>query len=370
MLLENVGWGLVAAAGAGAHVSRIGGDEFAILLPGTDAERQRIQRALDALQGDTLTHAGRSWALSLSIGSARYPEDATSPDVLVKNADLALYRAKQLGRRRLQEYAPPLRAQIDSRRIFIQEAGQGIERGEFSLHYQPIVDLQSGVAGSYEALLRWQHPVHGTMTPAVFGDMLNERKTGLAVQQHVVDLALAALREYPELLPRIAVNLTAAQLDGTHAAARLLDRIRDHGIAPERLCVEVTESVVLDRTIDETAKALGLLHDAGVSVALDDFGTGYASLIHLKHLPFDVLKIDRSFTLSLFEDDGQSEEIIRAIVGLGHGLRKQVVAEGVETQAQRALLAEMGCGLGQGYLFARPAPIEALAMALREPFAA
>ncbi|WP_404479896.1 putative bifunctional diguanylate cyclase/phosphodiesterase [Novosphingobium sp. BL-52-GroH] len=370
MLLEAVGRGLAEAAlGLGA-VSRIGGDEFAILLPGGEGEQFCIQRALEELQGCTLTHAGRSWALSLSIGSARFPEDAQSPEVLVKNADLALYQAKQLGRRRLQEYTPPLRAQLDSRRIFIQEAAQGIERGEFSLHYQPIVDLHSGVSGSYEALLRWQHPVHGVMTPAIFGEMLNERKTGLSVQEHVLDMALAALRDHPCLLPRLSVNLTAAQLDGSHAASRLLARLRDHGVAPGRLCVEVTEDVVLDRTIDETAKALGLLHDAGVSVALDDFGTGYASMIHLKHLPFDVLKIDRSFTLGLFEDDGQSEEIIRAIVGLGHGLRKQVVAEGVETQAQRVRLAEMGCQLGQGYLFARPAPIEALAAALTEPFAA
>jgi diguanylate cyclase (GGDEF)-like protein len=365
MLLENVGRGLVAATQGRGHVARIGGDEFAVLLPGGEAEQQRIRQALEALQGQALTHGGRSWALSLSIGAARFPEDADCPDVLVKNADLALYQAKQQGRRRLHAYTPPLRAQIDSRRAFIEEAGQGIERGEFALHYQPIVDLETGVAGSYEALLRWRHPVHGEMTPAVFGDMLNDRKTGLAVQRHVLDMALAALHDRPDLLPRLAVNLTAAQIDSTHAAARLLAQMRDYGIAPERLCVEVTEDVVLDRTLDQTARALGLLHEAGVTVALDDFGTGYASLIHLKHLPFDILKIDRSFTLGLFEDDGQSETIIRAIVGLGHGLRKQVVAEGVETQAQRTRLTEMGCLLGQGYLFARPVPIEVLGIVPR-----
>jgi diguanylate cyclase (GGDEF)-like protein len=370
MLLESVGQGLVEASIGRAQVSRIGGDEFAILLRGGAAEQLGIQRALEALQGTTLTHAGRSWALSLSIGSARFPEDADTPEVLVKNADLALYQAKQTGRRRLHPYDPPLRARLDRRRAFGEEAGQGIERGEFSLHYQPIVDLETGVAGSYEALMRWQHPVHGTMTPATFGDMLSEGKTGFAVQQHVLGQALAALRDHPDLLPRISVNLTTAQLDSPHAAARLLARIRDNGIAPERLCIEVTEDFVLDRAIDETAKALGLLHDAGVSVALDDFGTGYASLIHLKHLPFDILKIDRSFTLGLFEDGGQSEEIIRAIVGLGHGLRKQVVAEGVETPRQRRRLAEMGCQLGQGYLFARPAPLAALPPALPRPFAA
>ncbi|MFC0204001.1 putative bifunctional diguanylate cyclase/phosphodiesterase [Novosphingobium soli] len=357
-LLESVGRGLLEAAGPSAQVSRIGGDEFAILLPGREPECLKVQAALEALQGTTLTHGGRSWSLSLSIGLARFPEDARTSDVLVKNADLALYHAKQQGRRSLHLYAPPMRAQLDRRRMFSEEAAGGIARGEFSLHYQPIVDVQTGLPCSHEALLRWHHPQHGTMTPAVFSDMLNERTTGLAVQNHVLDMALEALQAHPELLPKISVNFTAAQLDGPHPAARLLARLRDHGIAPERLCVEVTEEFVLDRTLGKTAKALGLLHEAGITVALDDFGTGYASLIHLKQLPFDMLKIDRSFTLGLFEDDGHSEEIIRVIVGLGHGLGKQVVAEGVETEQQRRKLAELGCEFGQGFLFARPRSLE------------
>lgn len=360
LLLGKVGRGLAAAGGPNAHISRIGGDEFAILLPWDETGEQRIRLALDAFQGASLTHGGRTWALSLSIGIARCPEDAAEPEVLVKNADLALYQAKQDGRRRLHDYAPRLREELDSRQLFGQEARQGIEREEFSLHYQPIVDLDTGAVGSYEALLRWQHPVHGMMTPAVFGGMLNERKLGLAVQQHVLEMGLSTLRDHPERVPRLSINLIAAQLDSPQAAARLLARMHDFGVAPERLCIEVTEDFVLGRAVDETAKALGLLHDAGVTVALDDFGTGYASLIHLKHLPFDMLKIDRSFTLSLFDDDGQSEAIIRAIVGLGEALGKHVVAEGVETECQRRKLTEMGCRLGQGYLFARPQPLAAV----------
>ncbi|MFT4054263.1 MAG: EAL domain-containing protein [Novosphingobium sp.] len=363
LLLGKVGRGLAAAGGPDAHIARIGGDEFSILLPWDPVAELRIRRALEELQGATLTHGGRSWALSLSIGLACFPQDAAEPDVLVKNADLALYQAKQDGRRRLLDYAPHLREQLDSRELFGQEARQGIERGEFSLHYQPIVDMETGAVGSYEALMRWQHPVHGLMTPAVFGDMLNDRKLGLAVQQHVLDMGLAALRDYPVEMPKLSVNLIAAQLDCPHAASRLLARMRDFGVAPSRLCIEVTEDFVLSRAVDETARALDLLHEAGVTIALDDFGTGYASLIHLKHLPFDMLKIDRSFTLGLFEDDGQSEAIIRAIIGLGQSLGKQVVAEGVETEEQRRKLAEMGCKLGQGYLFARPAPIETFALA-------
>lgn len=360
LLLGKVGRGLAAAAGPTAHVSRIGGDEFAILLPCRDGAEQATRRALEELQGRTLTHGGRSWALSLSIGLARWPDHADDPEVLVKNADLALYEAKQQGRRRLIDYTAQLRQTLDSRQLFGEEARVGIERDEFSLHYQPIVDIATGVPRGYEALLRWQHPVHGLMTPAIFGDMLNERKLGLAIQQHVLDMALATLRDNPVDVPRLSVNLIAAQLDSPHAAARLLDRLHHFGVEPSRLCIEVTEDFVLGRSIDETARALGLLHDAGMTVALDDFGTGYASLIHLKHLPFDMLKIDRSFTLSLFDDDGQSEAIIRAIVGLGTALGKHVVAEGIETERQRARLADMGCRLGQGYLFARPAPLQAI----------
>ncbi|EIZ78996.1 diguanylate cyclase domain protein [Novosphingobium sp. Rr 2-17] len=359
-LLEQVGKGLLAAGGVHAQVSRIGGDEFAVVLAAGDDEEIRLRHALEALQDTALAHDGRSWALSLSIGLARFPADADTSEVLFKNADLALYLAKEQGRRQLREYHPPLRAKLDSREAFNREAGEGIKRGEFSLHFQPIIDLQTGLTDSFEALLRWQHPVRGLMTPSTFGEMLNERDTGLVLQQHALEMALHALREYPLILPRMSVNLTSAQLDGPHAARRLLTRLAELDIAPDRLCIEVTEKVVLDRTLDRTVEALTLLHDAGVTVALDDFGTGYASLIHLKHLPFDSLKIDRSFTRGLFDEDGQSEEIIRAIIGLGQGLRKHVVAEGIETLPERQRLAEMGCRFGQGYLFARPAPIEAL----------
>ncbi|MBO9623912.1 MAG: EAL domain-containing protein [Sphingomonas sp.] len=370
MLLENVGLGLAQAGGTLAHASRIGGDEFAILLSGGEAEQRRVRDALAALQDRTLTHAGRSWALSLSIGCARFPQDADTADALFKNADLALYQAKQQGRHQLRDYDASLRARLDRRQAFSEDAHQGLVRGEFSFHFQPIVDLHSRAAVSSEALLRWQHPVHGLMTPAIFGEMLGDRKIGLMVQQHVLETGLEALHRHPEMLPSLSMNFTAAQLDGPPAAARLLARLDDHGIAPERLCIEVTEDVVLNRTINETARVLGLLHDAGVRIALDDFGTGYASLIHLKQLPFDILKIDRSFTLGLFEDDGQSEEIIRAIIGLGQGLRKQVVAEGIETERQCERLLEMGCAFGQGYLFARPAPIRLLAQPYVPPVAA
>ena len=362
-LLMTVGAGLAMAAGPDGHVARIGGDEYAILLPADSPAATRIEAALEALQGTNVMHEGRRWAMTFSAGLACHPADGPEPATLVKHADLALYQVKHRGRRGLYRYDPSLRARDDRRAQFAQEAAEGLPRDEFLLHFQPIVRIDTGVPIGYEALLRWQHPQHGLLTPATFGEMLLDGRTGHAVQSRAIDLALGALRDHPQQLPRVGVNLTGPDLDGPAAANRLLQRIAAHGVDPTRLCVEVTEDLVLDGRLKQTAEALTVLHEAGLPISLDDFGTGYASLIHLKHLPFDTLKIDRSFTLTLFEDHGESETIIRAIIGLGLGLDKQVVVEGVETEAQRRKLMAMGCRLAQGHLFQRPAPLAALEQA-------
>ncbi|WP_347302474.1 EAL domain-containing protein [Croceibacterium sp. TMG7-5b_MA50] len=359
-LLLAVGQGLEAVAGPQAHVARIGGDEFSVLLPHDAPATAGIESALEALQGTSVTLDGRSWTMTFSVGLACYPEDGEDTQVLKRHADLALYQVKRHGRRGLYRYDPALRKEGEQRRQYAQEAAEGLPRGEFQLFFQPIVRLADGGLHGFEALLRWQHPEHGLLTPASFADMLADGRTGHAVQTRAVELALAALRDQPELLPRAAVNLTAAELDGAAAATRLLQRMTAHDVAPGRLCVEVTEDVVLDRRLDRTVEALTVLHRAGVPISLDDFGTGYASLIHLKHLPFDTLKVDRSFTATLLDDHGESEAIIRAIIGLAQGLDKQVVVEGVETDAQRRKLMAMGCRLAQGHLFGRPAPVGAL----------
>ncbi|WP_052208664.1 putative bifunctional diguanylate cyclase/phosphodiesterase [Croceibacterium mercuriale] len=362
-LLMTIGAGLAMAAGPDGHVARIGGDEYAILLLEHSAAASRIEAALEALQGTSVMHEGRRWAMTFSAGLACHPADGPEPEVLVKHADLALYQVKHRGRRGLYRYDPSLRARNDRRARFAQEAAEGLSRGEFMLHFQPIVRIETGAPVGFEALLRWQHPRHGLLTPATFGEMLTDGRTGHAVQHQAIDMALDALRDHPDQLPRVGVNLTGPDLDGPAAAHRLLQRIAARGIEPSRLCVEVTEDLVLDGRLTQTAEALTVLHDAGLPISLDDFGTGYASLIHLKHLPFDTLKIDRSFTLTLFEDHGESETIIRAIIGLGQGLGKQVVVEGVETEAQRRKLLAMGCRLAQGHLFCRPVPLASLAQA-------
>lgn len=356
-LLRHVGSRLAAVAGAGASVARLGGDEFAILMSSESrAQELAVGQALDEVQEEEWSHGGRQWPLSLSIGSARFPEDAVDADTLYKNADLTLYQAKRLGRQQRRRYDPSLRAMTERKASFVREAHAGLERGEFALHYQPIVELENGRVVGHESLLRWHHPTHGVLTPAIFGEILTEQTIGTRIQKHVLALALAEIERARQPDTFLSVNFTAAQLGGVPAAQRLLEQLRAMGVPPAALCIELTEGIVLDRAADEIACALRILSDAGIRIALDDFGTGYASLIHLKELPIDTLKIDRSFVLGLLDDGGQSEEIVRAIIGLGTGLGKAVVAEGVETEAQRRRLRHLGCTFGQGYLFARPAP--------------
>lgn len=356
-LLAHVGKRLAAVAGPKARVARIGGDEFAILTPAaTPAAEAHIEAALDGLQDEQRSHAGGNWSISLSIGSARFPDNAADAESLYKNADLALYHAKRLGRRRRCRYEPSLRAKMDQKATFIRDAYAGLERDEFTIHFQPIIDLASERLIGHEALLRWQHPTLGMLTPGTFGDILTESQIGALLQERVVALTLDALRGQRAEAPFMSMNFTALQLNGVPAARCLLDQLDRAGIAPKTLCIELTEGIVLEPAAEDILSALRLLHEAGVRIALDDFGTGYSSLTHIKQMPIDILKIDRSFVLGLFKDGGASEEILRAIIGLGSGLGKVVIAEGIETEAQRLRLGELGCKFGQGYLFARPGP--------------
>ena len=356
-LLAYVGRRLRAIGGDRSIVVRLGGDEFALLVPGLQAA-DAVATAIHAMQDEDWGHGGRSWSVSLSIGTARFPDDAATIDMLYKNADLALYQAKRAGRGRRHVYDPALRARTDRRDRLVEDAGFGLMEGRFTLHYQPIIDMSRRSVLGHEALLRWDHPDHGLITPALFGDILQDRKLAASIQDHVLAMALRDLHNHGERLLRVSINCTAAQLDGPHAARRMLRRINAAGVEPGRLCLEVTEDIVLGRSVEPIVEALTMVSKAGVGVALDDFGTGYASLIHLKQLPFNTLKIDRSFVLGLLDEDHRNEEIVRAIIGLGHGLRKNVVAEGVETEAQYRRLVELGCKIGQGYLFGRPAALD------------
>ncbi|KQN04059.1 putative bifunctional diguanylate cyclase/phosphodiesterase [Sphingomonas sp. Leaf25] len=348
------------------HCSRIGGDEFAILCPGGPAEAELLTARLDALQGIAWRFQGRERSLSLSIGRADFPADAADVDQLYQNADLALYSAKRLGRAQLYRYDPLQRILRDLQTEFVRDADAALRRDEFCLHYQPIVDIGTGAVRGYAALLRWDHPRHGLLPPDRFADVLVAERVGLRVQEHVLDLALRRLQADGDRIGQVALTFTAAQLAGSRSAEVVLDRLARYGVPPARLCIEITESVLLDRAADVIAATLQRLHAAGVCIALDGFGTGAASLAHLRRLPIDRIKLDRSFVAGLDGDSGGTLEIVRAIVGLGRGLRKIVVAEGVETQAQALVLRDLGCDLAQGLRYGRPALLPDAVVALED----
>nr|WP_277923575.1 EAL domain-containing protein [Sphingomonas sp. TREG-RG-20F-R18-01] len=344
------------AAKGGAIAVRLGGDEFAIVAAEGEDQSTRIENELMLIQGAMWRHGEERRALSLSIGSARCPRDGREPDLLYRNADLALYQAKRLGRSLHHRYDAMLRTLLEVSTTFASDAEVAMQRQEFLLYLQPIVDLRDDSVIGYEGLLRWQHPKHGLLIPSQFADILVEERIGPRVQDHVLDIALRLLRDHGGDIRRLSVNFTSAQLSGPVAAKRVLARMAHFGVSPNALCIEVTEGVMLGRAADGVVGTLHALHDAGVRIALDDFGTGYASLSHLRQVPVDTIKIDRSFIAALERASDSAEEIVRAIIGLAHGLGKDVVAEGVENEAQMNILLELGCRYVQGYRFGRPNP--------------
>lgn len=347
---------LKAAVGNTGHLMRIGGDEFAVLLPGDARHLAPALLAAVAQSGEvTIAGAGRRFALSLSAGAASGLPAAE----LQRAADLALYRAKAEGRGQWRRFDPALGETHAADRQLCAEAAAGLPRGEFVLHYQPVVELASGRTVAHEALLRWTHPRRGTLTPGRFEPVLQEPGLADLVHAEVLRLALDRLATADGAAPaRLAINLSANQLADAGMPAGLLAELAGRGLPPERLTVEVTESVVLGRGEGKLVAGLKQLHRAGVRIALDDFGTGFASLIHLRQLPIDVLKIDRSFVAGLGADD-ESRAIVHGMVGLAHSLGKTVIAEGVETPEQLAQLTAMGCDAAQGFLLGRPEALPA-----------
>jgi diguanylate cyclase (GGDEF)-like protein len=338
-------------------IARLGGDELAVLLVG--AERvllPELLREVDNSGKEKLAHGSHMLSLRVSGGLASWNGGSGSPERLYKEADLALYRAKAEGRGCWRAYSTAIGADLEDRRAWIAQGRQALERSEFELHLQPIVDLSSKEVHHYEALLRWHHPTRGLLSPGAFASLFDDLELGSAVQEHVLSMAFdvlansLAVRAAPHT---VSVNFLTCQLNGQPAAQRILRALAIRGLPPSALIVEVTENVVLGRPAGPVIECLRHLRLAGLGVSLDDFGTGYASLVHLRDLPADVLKIDRSFIAGLAENS-ESTKIVRAIVSLAHNLGRKVVAEGVETEKQLQFLERLGCDWGQGYLLGRP----------------
>jgi diguanylate cyclase (GGDEF)-like protein len=372
-LITAIGQALrsLRAEAGNLHAARIGGDEFAVVMPGDPPMAAAVLARLAALQGLPWLFEEQQRPLSMSIGSARFPADGRDADMLYHHADLALYTAKNTGRGRHHAYDPLLGILRELQTDFSADGEGALARGEFLLHFQPIVALPGGRPCGYEALLRWDHPIRGLLLPDRFAGLLVSEQVGPRIQYHVLDLAIAWIDRRRDA-GMVCVNFTATPLGDPDAVRHILARLAAHDVPPAMLCIEVTEGVMLDRSAEAVLATLTALHDAGVGIALDDFGIGVASLAHLRRMPIDRIKIDRSFVTALDGDGGGAAAavVVRAIIGLATGLGKAIVAEGIETVAQARLLAEMGCPLGQGFLYGRPVPDGGIAVARPAPVAA
>lgn len=372
-LLREIASRLKTSARADDLVARIGGDEFAIVLKGeqtTRAVSTIAERITQALQmpvhfGGHEIHPGGS------LGITRFPHDGQALDKLLKNADVALYRSKATGRRTFRFFEREMEADALARLELAGEIRKSLETGAFVPAFQPVFSLENDRLRGFEALLRWHHPVRGLLTPDAFLKVAEDAGLVPALGQVMIEATMERCGAWYRGKGRtgvIAINAAVEQFkDGTYTE-RLLHAAATHGVPISDIEIEINENVLLsdDRRVEGTIHAL---HDIGARIALDDFGTGVASLTHLKRFPVDVLKIDRSFVREI-DTDPESAVIARAIVNLAHSLRLEVVAEGIETEAQRDALRLLGCDFGQGYLYAKPGTAEEVADWLDDDIAA
>jgi diguanylate cyclase (GGDEF)-like protein/PAS domain S-box-containing protein len=347
-------------------VARFGGDEFTVLCEGVGGVLEAVGVA-DRLQrelAEPIRAGGAELRLSASIGIAMAePEDVVHATRLVEDADAAMYRAKERGGARTELFDMAMRERAVEELSIEQELQRGLERGELRLFYQPLVSLDTGEMVGAEALIRWEHPERGLLSPDKFLPVAEESGLIVQVGAWAVGEACRRLRDWDRRNGHgspfgLAVNLSARELTHPDVVPTVLNAIRRAALDPHRLTIEVTESTAMaDR---ETGfRALRELSEQGVQIAIDDFGTGYSSLDHLREMPADVLKIDRSFVAGMAANSPDSA-LVAAAVAMGRALQMEVVAEGIETSGQVADLRELGCPLGQGFLFSKPVPPEEL----------
>lgn len=352
-LLHAVGERLSALMRPGDIAARIGGDEFTVILAKADqmALVQEFAGQIVAALGKPYVIDGAEVSVSASVGVAMAPADGLQPDDLLKNADLALYRAKAGGRAGYRLFEPNMDSDARKRRFLERDLRGALARGEFRLHFQPVIDLATNQVTAFEALLRWQCPTRGLVPPVQFISVLEEIGQIAAVGEWVLQQACQAAMRWPGKV-RVAVNVSPIQFANSAIIGAVRRALEASRLEPNRLEVEITESVFIG---DGQAAQLILtvLRQMGVRIALDDFGTGFSSLSYLRRMSFDKIKLDKSFIDDL-ASNRESSSIVRALIDLAGELGMAITAEGVETQAQLDSLNQKGCGEAQGYLFSRP----------------
>ena len=360
-LLKAIAERIRSATRADDVVARFGGDEFCILISLHNyAEAEHLANRIMSKMKESIALAGRQMVMTTSIGISIYPQDGQTCDELLKHADLALYQSKGNGRNRLHFFSPNLKTKA-SLELQLEEELRNALRDQTGLQvfYQPIVDVRTGHVAKLEALVRWEHPVHGLMTPDRFLHVAEANGLIAALDNWVLrracrDLSQLSGEGLDSLI--IAVNCSALNLSRDDLIDEIQNALKDANVAPRRLELEVTENALMGN-ISNTIGLLKQIRSLGVSLSIDDFGTGYSSLAYLKRLPLDTVKIDRSFIVDIPRSP-QDMEIVQAIIVMAHTLHLKVVTEGVETSQQKDFLTQHGCDYLQGYLISRPLPLD------------
>ena len=341
------------------QLARLGGDEFTVLLTNLrdvqDASKV-ARRILQALARPFMV-GGHEIFVTVSVGIAIFPADGDSVDVLLKNSDTAMYHAKEQGRNNFQYYSNAMNAEANERLTLEGEVRHATEREEFVVYYQPQIDLRSGRIVGAEALVRWQHPQRGLLGPGEFLQAASDTGMIRAIDEWVLRTACRQSRAWQQrglAVPSMSINVSNSLFHGTTLLKAVEDALSDTGLPPDRLELELTESIAM-RNVDTSITLLQRLKTRGVQLAIDDFGTGYSSLSYLQRLPVNRVKIDQSFVRELLSRV-QPVPIVRAIIAMAHSLQLEVLAEGVEHDTQRTILMAEGCDQAQGYLFGRPMP--------------
>jgi diguanylate cyclase len=360
-LLQHVAGRLVQTVRDGDTVARLGGDEFILILndqSGQEVIYRAMQRILTKV-AEPINVDGHELLVTCSAGISLFPQDGPDTETLLKNADTAMYRAKEKGRNNFQFYTAEMNQQVNERLEMEASLRRALERGELELYYQPRINVVTGAAVGCEALLRWNHPERGLLLPERFIGLAEETGLIVPIGEWVLKTACAQAHTWqaagrPPL--SVSVNLSSRQFRQEALAGAVMDALRESGLDPRLLEMELTESLVMQDT-DAAIRVLTGLREIGVELSVDDFGTGYSSLSYLTRLPISALKIDQSFVHEV-KGAGRPEEgiVAQAIILLGHNLKLKVVAEGVETDAQFEFLKKHGCDEVQGYRFARPMP--------------
>jgi diguanylate cyclase (GGDEF)-like protein len=344
-------------------VARLGGDEFVVVLTGIEVPYvQRVAEKILAALAEPYQLEGHELHTTASIGIAIYPDDGNRVDTLMQNADAAMYHAKSAGRNNAQFFTASMNEAVRDRHELESDLHLAIQRGELLLYYQPQMDANRQPIGA-EALLRWQHPTRGLVSPLKFIPLAEENGLILPIGHWVIETAcqqiLVWAKDERTARLQLAVNVSARQFRQPDFVEQVREAVMQSGINPSCLKLELTESLVLDN-VEETIRTMQEIKKLGVVFSMDDFGTGYSSLSYLARLPLDQLKIDRAFVAKL--PDSPSDAIIaQTIITMGRSLGLEVIAEGVETEAQCQFLGERGCQAYQGYLFSQPLPAEKLA---------